>query len=231
MVTCQGSRFGWDGKSRQQNPKAQRDVRSRVIHMPSQDPRPTSGRIALVRHGRSAHVHSGWITERGFRAWRLAYEAAGIRENEQVPAHLAPLMENASTLLSSNAPRAVASARMLAPERPITVSPLLRELDLDAPALGGVRMPLIAWAVVVGGRTWHQARRGEYPGPTERARIANAAEWLGALAELEATIVAVTHASFRGELSKQLQRDGWQLGRGHRSMRPWSAWVLTRPRG
>jgi hypothetical protein len=39
----------------------------------------TEGRVALVRHARSSHVHVGWITASGFRAWREAYEAAGIR--------------------------------------------------------------------------------------------------------------------------------------------------------
>src|SRR5262245_33693404 len=102
----------------------------------------TKGRVALVRHARSSHVHTGWISASGFRAWREAYEAAGIRADERVPAHLGQMVDHADLVLSSDAARAVASARLLAPGREIVVSPLLRELDLEGPALGGLRLPL-----------------------------------------------------------------------------------------
>src|SRR6476660_10302071 len=99
------------------------------------------GRIALVRHARSSHVHTGWITADGFRAWRAAYEAAGIREGERAPAPLERLVGRADLVLSSDAPRAIASARLLAPGHEIVISPLLRELDLESPTLGGLRLP------------------------------------------------------------------------------------------
>src|SRR6188474_2955914 len=108
-------------------------------------------RIALVRHGRSTHVHSGWIDAAGFREWRRHYEAAGIGEAERVPSELAELAVRADLVVSSDAPRAVASARLLTPARDIVVSPLLRELDLEAPDLRGLRLPLLAWAFAVGG--------------------------------------------------------------------------------
>src|SRR6185295_1032562 len=102
------------------------------------------GRVALVRHARSSHVHSGWISASGFRAWREAYEAAGIREDERVPAPLEQLARRAGLVLSSDAARALASARLLAPGREIVASPLLRELDLESPSLGRLRLPLAA---------------------------------------------------------------------------------------
>ena len=42
-------------------------------------------RITLVRHGRSAHVHAGWLSAADVHAWRVAYDAAGLREGEQPP--------------------------------------------------------------------------------------------------------------------------------------------------
>src|SRR5262245_4064608 len=128
-------------------------------------------RIALVRHGRPSHVHAGWITSSGFRAWREAYEAAGIRKEERVPAHLQHLADRADLVLASDAARAVASARLLAPGREIVVSPLLRELDLESPTLGGLRLPLAAWALAVGGRTLLLTLRRQYPSAAEAARI------------------------------------------------------------
>jgi broad specificity phosphatase PhoE len=186
----------------------------------------TESRIALIRHARSSHVHAGWITASGFRAWREAYEAAGIREDERVPAHLAQLASHADLVLSSNAARAIASARMLAHE--IVVSPLLRELDLESPALGGVRLPLAAWALAVGGRILLLTLRRQYPSAAEAARVNNAAAWLEELATKRSLIVAVTHASFRRQLSTRLAQTGWQAEPGRRSMRHWSAWFFRR---
>jgi broad specificity phosphatase PhoE len=190
--------------------------------------RAAEGRVALVRHARSSHVHAGWITASGFRAWREAYEAAGIREDERVPPHLEQLVGRADLVLSSDAARAVASARLLAPGHEIVVSPLLRELDLEGPPLGGLRLPLAAWALAVGGRTLLLTLRRQYPSAAEAARVNNAAAWLEELAAQHSLIVAVTHASFRRRLSTRLVQTGWQAEPGRRSLQHWSAWLFRR---
>jgi len=183
-------------------------------------------RIALVRHGRSTHAHAGWIDAAGFREWRRRYEAAGIGETERVPSEIAELAARAELVVSSDAPRAVASARLLAPDREVVVSPLLRELDLAAPDLRGLRLPLLAWAFAVGGRALLLSLVGRYPAVPEAARIESAAAWLEGLAARHARIVAVTHASFRRRLGDRLVAAGWQAEPGRRSVRHWSAWTL-----
>ncbi len=185
-------------------------------------------RIVLVRHGRSAHVHTGWIDASGFRAWRTAYEAAGIRADERAPADLAALAARADVLVASDAARAMATAKILAAGRDVLVSPLLRELDLEGPALGGVRLPLPAWALAVAGQNLIAMLRGGFPSAAEAARIAEAATWLDVLASRHALIVAVTHGSFRRELAARLARSGWNAERGRRSMRHWSTWCFQR---
>lgn len=188
----------------------------------------TEARVALVRHARSSHVHAGWIDASGFRAWRKAYEAAGIHEDERVPVQLEELVSRADLVLSSDAARAVSSARLLAPGREIVVSPLLSELDLEGPTLGGLRLPLGAWAVAVGGRTLVRTLRRQYPSAAEAARIGNAAAWLEELAAQNSLIVAVTHAMFRRRLATRLLQTGWQAERGRHSLQPWSAWLFRR---
>src|SRR6185436_11260073 len=101
----------------------------------------TAREIFLVRHGRSAHVHSGWIDLDGFQRWREAYERAPIAAEEVGPPHLVELARTADRVVSSDAPRAIASARLLAGE--FVVSPLLHELKLPPPALRRIRLPLI----------------------------------------------------------------------------------------
>ncbi len=185
-------------------------------------------RIALVRHARSAHVHTGWIDAAGFRAWREAYEAAGIQEGGRVPEPLEELAGRAGLIVASDAPRAVATARLLAPGREIVVSPLLRELDLLSPDLGRLRLPLLAWAFAVGGQVLVQTFRRRYPSAAETARIHSAAAWLEDLAAQHPLVVAVTHASFRLRLSSRLLKAGWRAESGRRSVRHLSAWILSR---
>jgi broad specificity phosphatase PhoE len=160
--------------------------------------------------------------------WREAYEAAGIHEDERVPAYLEQLVGRADLVLSSDAARAVASARLLAPGHEIVVSPLLRELDLESPTLGGIRLPLAAWAVAVGGRILLLTLRRQYPSAAEAARVHNAAAWLEELAARHSMIVAVTHASFRRQLSARLVQTGWQAEPGRRSVQHWSTWLFRR---
>ena len=185
-------------------------------------------RIALVRHARSAHAHSGWVDARGFRAWRAAYEAAGIAGDERPPAELERLTAGEVLVATSDAPRAVATARLLAPGRAPLVSPLLRELDLEGPDLGPVRLPLLAWAVAVGARNAALRLRGHARSAAESARARDAASWLEELAGSNATIVAVTHASIRRLLSGELERRGWLPEPGRRTLAPWSVHAFRR---
>src|SRR3954465_15059234 len=141
----------------------------------------TSACLALVRHGRSAHRHRGWIDSTGFRVWRKAYEAAGLRDAERVPPDLAQLAAGATLVVSSDAPRAAESARLLAAHREVLLSPLLRELDLEGPDLRGLRLPLAGWALAVGARTLLLTVRSRYPPPSELARVVEAADWLSSL--------------------------------------------------
>jgi hypothetical protein len=127
----------------------------------------------------------------------------------------------------SDAPRAVQSARRLIGDREILVSPLLRELELMCPPLGRVRLPLAAWSVAIGGRRLVDAMRGG-PSPAERARVVQAATWIDGLATRHASVVVVTHASFRQAVAAVLERSGWRAEPGRRGWRPWSAWHYRR---
>ena len=185
------------------------------------------GRILLVRHGRSSHVQTGWLDAAGFRAWREAYEAAGIVDTERPPASLMRLASDARLLVASDTPRAIESAGLLASGREVTVSPLLRELDLQIPRFGGIRLPLRAWAVAVGARMLAMKVRGRYPSSREAARVNEAAGWLEGLAGPDSAVLVVTHASFRRQVADRLVERGWR-SESRPSARHWSVWPLIR---
>jgi broad specificity phosphatase PhoE len=173
--------------------------------------------IVLVRHGCSGHTVSGWLDRAAFQRWREAYEAAGIAEGEVPPPSL---LATAATALvvASDAPRAIASARTLAPGRAVEISPLLRELDLHPPSLGRLRLPWIGWALAIGFGSRVSAAE------TERGRAA--AEWLASLATAHGSVVAVTHGSVRRLIARELVALGFRGG--SRGIRHWSAWVFSR---
>jgi hypothetical protein len=192
---------------------------------------PFERHISLVRHARSAHLHAGWVDAAGFQAWREAYEAAGVAAGEQVPAEMARLVAMADLIVASDAPRAVGSARLLVQQREPLVSPLLRELDLEGPSLGGASLPLLGWAVAVGMRSLLLGLRGRYPSVDERTRIEAAAGWLEELTLAHPRLVAITHASFRRRLWNRLVELGWRAEPGPRTLRHWSTWRLRGPGG
>jgi hypothetical protein len=71
----------------------------------------------------------------GVGLYEDAYDAAGIRDDSHPPDELRRIAEGA-TLASSNMKRAIASIERLAPGRPYSASPLLREIRLEPPRVG-----------------------------------------------------------------------------------------------
>jgi broad specificity phosphatase PhoE len=173
-------------------------------------------------------VHAGWIDREGFLRWREAYEAAGIDHAERPPSELCEAAAKAGVLASSDVRRAMESARLLAPEREVITSPLLRELDLDPPRFGPLRLPLTAWALSYGGLWLKRAilRQPQHSGDEIR-RSEEGAKWLRELAEKHGPVIVVTHGSFRRLLASKLLEEGFRHERARRTMRHWSAWTLT----
>lgn len=186
-------------------------------------------KIVLLRHARSGHVQSGWINREDFLRWREAYEAAGIDAADVPPSELSAEAAACGVLVASVARRAVESADALTPRREVLTSSLLCELDLRPPALGRIRLPLFGWALTFGVR-WLVRAVLRFPHFTadEEQRACAAADWLSQLAESHGSVMAVTHASFRSLLARELVRSGWHSDPPRHKLRPWSAWTFTR---
>ncbi len=187
--------------------------------------------IVLVRHGPSAHVEAGWLDDEGLRRWMVAYDAAEILAEHPPPAALIEMTRGAGLVVTSDLPRARASAALLAPGRDVRTTELLREAALETaelplPRLGGLRLPLRGWALVFGVRwLWASLRGGPPPGVGNKAlaRAEQVADWLAGLAAEHGRVVAVTHATFRGLVARALIRRGWRAP-DRRPFREWSAW-------
>jgi broad specificity phosphatase PhoE len=188
-----------------------------------------SARIVLVRHGPSAHVHAGGAVDRsGMQAWRTAYDAAGIQAVSQPPAELIRLAAEAEHIVASDLPRAVASAERLAPRREIVTSALLREAELAIPAWP-TRLPLGAWGLLITLGWGSRIVRGVEASADDRARVADAANWLAKLTADGSMAVVVTHGVFRRLLGRRLVGMGWKCRARQGGYRPWRAWSFAGP--
>ncbi|XYI03898.1 hypothetical protein ACMHYB_30715 [Sorangium sp. So ce1128] len=185
-----------------------------------------SARVILVRHGRSGHVHTGWIDAAGFQRWRDAYDAAGLLPGERPPPALQALARQAGAVVASDLPRARASAELLVPGAEIPTSALLREMEQPIPPLGNARVPLAVWALAIGLRKAHGALRAEAPPAETRSRAGEAAGWLSELAAERGSVLAVTHAWFREVLAAALVERGWSRVHASGRYAHWSAWTL-----
>lgn len=188
--------------------------------------------LLLVRHGRSAHVETGWVDVEGVRRWMAAYDAAEIMLDHAPPAELEALAREASLVIASDLPRTIASATRLCPEHEIVRTALLREAPMETterplPGFGGLRLPLRVWGMLWGARwlsSWLWSASPPGVGPAELARAEEAADFLVTQAQdAGGRVVVVTHATFRVVLARALARRGWR-GPEQRPYHEWSAW-------
>ena len=165
----------------------------------------------------------------------IAYDAAEIAAHDPPPPSLVELAKEASAVVASDLPRAVASAALLAPQASVQTSILLREAALETaerpfPRLWGIRLPLRLWGMVFLARwSWAAWRKLPLPGVDAAAlvRADAAADWLVGLAAEGSRVLAVTHGSFRTLLTAALEHRGWR-GPQKRPFHNWSAWTLVR---
>ena len=185
-------------------------------------------RLILVRHGPSAHTVGGVFDRGGVERWRDAYDAAGIRPGARPPASLIQLARNATHLIASDLPRAVASAEALGSQHSIQVSELLREAPLAIPDWP-TRLPLALWGTLIHALWSYRITRGADATDADLARAEAASEWLASLVADGSTAIVLTHGVFRRLVGRQLARRGWTSAGQDGGYRHWSAWTFLAP--
>jgi broad specificity phosphatase PhoE len=192
-------------------------------------------RLLLVRHGRSScTLPPGFVDRAAVERWLTAYDAAGLAADDAPPAALVAEVARAHLVVSSDLPRAVASAALLAPGRESIVSPLFREIPLPIPRSLVRRLPAMVWGAIIHLRWLYEIARGrgDPRDAVEQARAA--ARWCedacDALGAEEPVIAVATHGVFRRVLARHLLGEGWRFAPGRRGYAHWSVWRLESPR-
>jgi broad specificity phosphatase PhoE len=155
-----------------------------------------------------------------------AYDRASIRDDDMPPAALRELASSAALVVASDMPRALRSAQMLAGDRTVVVSELLREIRLEPPRWIPFRLPIEVWDAMSHLQWSARLLIGATSDFTRRANTT--AEWLAEQAAPGTTVLAVTHGGFRRIVSDALVGRGWRVARGSRGYGNWSVWSLSR---
>jgi len=167
-------------------------------------------------------VRHEWHTHHSFAGWLDRYDLAGLAKEERPPDELRMLVQRARVIVASDMVRAEESAALLAGNREVIPSPLLREAKLEIPECFGLRLPLVLWGPLIGLR-WKRSR----PKPDAK-RGGEAAAWLASLAREHGTVAAITHGAIRRTIADALIADGWSCSLPKRnSWREWSVWEVT----
>ena len=186
-----------------------------------------TARILLIRHAASAHVHDGkWLHHSQVHTFEDAYDAAGIKDDSVPPHELLTATADADLLCASDLPRAVASARRLARERSVILSPLFREIRLEPPRWIPFPLPIETWDLL--SHTQWTLRLLAKSDHEFVRRAAAAVDWLEEHGRQHSTIGVVTHAAFRRLLAARLVATGWRRSAGRLSYANWSSWELVR---
>lgn len=171
------------------------------------------GDIVIARHGRPSVPWKGWMSATGWDDWLARYEASGLVPNQTPPADLVTIARHSTHLMASTRPRAMETAKWLAPHRDADISDLFIEAHLPAPRLPSfMRFSPKGWGVIC--RTvWIFG----YTGGGESAKLAW--ERTGRAADLliekaaDGDVLLCAHGWFNRMLRRELKRRGWMCVR------------------
>jgi broad specificity phosphatase PhoE len=173
---------------------------------------------------------SGMLDHAAIEQWRTSYDAVGIAADSTPPAELVEKIARADRLVASDLPRTMESAARISPGKPVEPTPLLREVPIPIPTLGGVCAPFPLWATVISLQWGFDILRGQDCPEEYEERVRAAVEWCEERrreAGESATLAVITHGVMRRLLTTRFCESGWAVV-GRRSYAVWSAWELTR---
>lgn len=190
-------------------------------------PGAASARVILIRHGQPAIALSPRTSHGGFRDYIDAYEEAGLDPKSAAPEELRDLVKELTEVFTSGRPRALDSARALAPNAELIVDPLFVEAPLASPRIPLLKMRVQKWAVVAR-LLWHAGYHPEIePYARARKRASDAANILMTRARRDGASALVAHGYFNFLIGRELKRRGFRKSGTHRA-KYWNAVVYEK---
>jgi broad specificity phosphatase PhoE len=167
--------------------------------------------ISFIRHGRSSHLHSRFMTAQEFQGWIQQYNEEGIIKEEEIPSETVQAVRTAKLVISSSARRAVQSAALLTGSLSFVQNPIFCEAELPVYLKMPKWMKLKpnVWTVL-----YRTAWLIGYNGDTEsyeqaKFRAKQAADLLVGYAVFYQKVVLVGHGFMNDMIAKELRSRGW----------------------
>jgi broad specificity phosphatase PhoE len=184
-------------------------------------------RIVLARHGRP-----DWNNKVSIRGVELADH---IRGRDQAPIdpsfppsdQLRELARTSEVIVASTLRRSYESAELLAPDAPLTVDAMFREVFTPTAFKSAVRLPAKAWGLIARVRWLGGWSPGVETYPEAKLRAHRAANTLEMLSEQRGNVLLEAHGIMNGLIAGWLRRNGWK-GPFFRGRRYWSYMVYEK---
>ncbi len=183
-----------------------------------------SHEIILMRHGQPDLASVTKVSARDMQHWIEQYDLAGIVDG-QVPVECQALASHAKTIVSSTAPRALASVRALGLQ-PSLVDKVFCEAQLPHGKWARPRLSPFTWAFIFR-LSWLAGYAGKVESARDAGRRADmAAQQLQSLAA-DGPVLLLGHGFMNRMIAKRLKSAGWtQHHRG--GSRYWSATIYRK---
>ena len=140
-------------------------------------------------------------------AWIAAYDGAGMADTP--PGHARTVAERAAVILSSPLPRALASARLVAGDRPVAIMPDAREAAMPFARWTAPKLPPAVWTTLfrLGWFCgWHPRVESARDA---RARAERVADRLIRRADAGASVLLVGHGIANRLIASAIRKRGW----------------------
>jgi broad specificity phosphatase PhoE len=167
------------------------------------------GEILLVRHGKPQCDHNTKIRGCEFARWVARYEEAPLDRRFLPSPELLARVAGIPCITTSTLRRSVESASILAPGRPAVAEPLFKEAGIPTAIPFRLALPPNSWDALSRVAWLLGMASGDESFGEARARAAQAATHLVALAHQHGSVALVGHGMLNTLIARALRRSGW----------------------
>jgi len=166
-------------------------------------------RIVLLRHGKPDVPEFGKLSACEIHLWIKSYNAAGLKTDHSPSRKAVEMAKLCNTIVCSDLPRSVESARALGVEKTSHVEPMFREMGLPYASFPSPKFSPSIWAALFRVLWFFGYASNSESLREARVRAAKGASRLKELAARNGSVLLVGHGFVNKFIAKELLSNGW----------------------